>query len=240
MGRALFGMAAALALAACQAPVRPASPATNPGGAPAGAPSARSILPPPVSGSVDALAAAIDADARQSDHESDSKRRADLADDAARNADACLAEAPQAAACLYYHGVALGLAARAHPARAVESLKSMLESLTRAEAVDPEYDEAGPARVRALVLTRAPGWPLGPGDADAGVAAARRAVTLRPQYPPNVLALAEALSKHGDADEARVNYLRARDLAQALPAGTDRDDWLHDVDRALHKENGSP
>ena len=58
----------------------------------------------------------------------------------------------------------LGLKARAHPLQANESLKAMLEALNRAEAADPAYDQAGPARVQALVLIKAPAWPLGPGD----------------------------------------------------------------------------
>ncbi len=79
------------------------------------------------------LAAAVAADAARSERESDSKVRDQLAADAGRNADACLARAPQAVACLYYHGVALGLEARAHPTRAGELLKSMLDALTAAE-----------------------------------------------------------------------------------------------------------
>ncbi len=101
---------------------------------------------------------------------------------------------------------------------------------------DPAYDEAGPSRVKALVLTRAPGWPLGPGDPDAGVVAVRKAVLLRPQYPPNVLALAEALAKTGDTNGARASYQRARDLAQALPPTADRDDWLRDADQGLRRK----
>ena len=91
----------------------------------------------------------------------------------------------------------------------------------------------GPARVQALVLVKAPGWPLGPGDPDAGLAAARRAVEIDPAYPPNTLALAEAMSKTGDAGGARRAYSQARELAAALPASTDRDDWLREVDQGL-------
>ena len=153
--------------------------------------------------------------------------------------EACLERAPQAAACLYYDGVALGLKARAHPLQANEALKSMLDALSGAEAADPAYDQAGPARVKALVLIKAPVWPLGPGDAEAGLAAARRAVALRPDYPPNVLTLAEALTKTGDAHGAQESYRHARDLIQALPSSHDRDDWLHEADQALGKTSAS-
>lgn len=186
--------------------------------------------------SVEGYAAAIKDNAQRSDHESDSKVRADLAAQSSSAADACLALDPHAAACQYSKAVATGLEARAHPTRAVGLLGGMLENLGNAEAVDPGYDKAGPSRVRALVLIRAPGWPLGPGDTDAGLVAARRAAALQPDYPPNVLALAEALAKTGDAKSARENYLHARDLAQSLPPAPERDDWLHDADDGLqHK-----
>jgi len=208
-------------LSACGPPRRPTAPAAIP--------------PAPVSGSVPDLAAAIAADARRSDHESDSKIRAELAAQASATAAACLALEPQAASCLYGHALALGLEARAHPTRAGDLLTTMLGALTAAEAADASYDEAGPARVTALVLIRAPGWPLGPGDAEAGLVAARRAVTLGPQYPPNLLALGEALAKSGDANAAQESYRRARTLAQALPASEDRDDWLHQAEEALRR-----
>jgi tetratricopeptide (TPR) repeat protein len=204
------------ALTGCATLPRPAPPA------PPGAPS-----------SVAALAAAIDADAKHSDHEPDSKVRGELAAHADRDAQACLALEPQAAACLYGRGIALGLEARARPTRAGELLSKMLDSLAQAESADPAYEEAGPARVRALVLVRAPGWPLGPGDPEAGLAAARRAVALRPLYPPNLLALAEALAKSGDASGARENYARARDAALAQPAAPDREEWLRSADQGL-------
>ena len=197
------------------------------------------LTPPPESAqpaSVAALAEAIEANAKRSDHEPDSKVRGELAAQASRDADACLSHEPQAAACLYGRAIALGLEARAHPVRAGELLGKMLEALGRADAADPNYDEAGPARVRALVLIRAPGWPLGPGDAEAGLVAARRAVALRPQYPPNLLALAEALAKSGDAGAARDYYARARDAALAQPAAADKDEWLREADQGLQRK----
>jgi hypothetical protein len=194
--------------------------------------------PPPAPGAAAPAAQRVEviiADARRSEHEPAASKRSGLAEDARREAEACLALEPQAAACLYGHALALGLEARAHPAHAGEWLKRMLGELEAAEAGDPGYDEAGPARVRALVLIRAPGWPLGPGDPVAGVVAARRAVSLRPQYPPNLLALAEALAKSADAQGAREAYRRARDAALPLPASAERDEWLLEADRGLQR-----
>jgi hypothetical protein len=196
----------------------------------------RAPVPSPEPSSVAALAAAIETDAKRSDHEPDSKIRAELAAEASRDAEACIAREPQAAACLYGRAVALGLNARAHPTRAGELLGNMLDALARAESADPTYDEGGPARVRALVLIRAPEWPLGPGDAATGLAVARRAVALRPLYPPNLLALAEALAKTGDVSGARENYARARDAALSLPAGAGRDEWLREADQGLQRK----
>ena len=208
----------ALTVVACRTPQRPESQS-----------------PVPLPDSVEALAAAIDSDARRSDQASDSRSRVELATEADRDAAACMALEPQNVACLYGSAIALGLEARAHPTRAGELLRTMLDRLAGAEAADAGYDHAGPTRVRALVLIRAPGWPLGPGDSDAGLAAARRAAALRPEYPPNQLALAEALAKTGDANGARKSYEQARELAQGLPAASDRDGWLREADQALRR-----
>ena len=207
-----------LTVAACRAPQRPEM---------------RNPVPTPAS--VEALAAAIDSDARRSDVTSDSRIRVELATEAGRDAESCMAREPANVVCLYGSAVALGLEARAHPTHAGELLRTMLERLAGAEAADAGYEHAGPTRVRALVLLRAPGWPLGPGDPDAGLAAARRAAALRPEYPPNHLALAEALAKTGDANGSRKSYEQARDLAQALPPAGDRDGWLREADQGLRR-----
>ena len=216
MKRGIFVVSTVLLIAGCKAPPpRPAAPPES---------------------SIEELAAAVAEDARRIDLTSDPAVRAQLAAAAAGSAQACLDRAPEAAACLYSYALALGLEAQAHPLHANETLKAMLDALGRAEAADPEYDQAGPARVKALVLIRAPGWPLGPGDADLGLAAARRAVSLRPEYPPNVLALADALGKTGDTRGAKETYLRAQSLIEALPPSTDRDAWLRQADQALGRK----
>ncbi|HSY08483.1 MAG TPA: hypothetical protein VK820_08095 [Steroidobacteraceae bacterium] len=205
---------AALPLAACTVPVRPA-------------------VQTPTHASSAELAAAIAADARKAEHESDPHIRAELARAARRDADTCIAAAPQAVACLFSRGVALGLEAREHPALAGAILNDMLATLARAETVDPAYDDAGPARVQALVWIRAPGWPLGPGDPERGLAAAERAAALRPEYPPNWLAVAEAQAKTGAAADARASYARARELATQLPDSPERAEWLNEAAQGL-------
>jgi len=212
--------ALAVLVTACALPKRPTGP-----------------LPSSAPTSVEGLAAAIQSDAARSDKAPDGSARAQLAAEASAYAQACLAKAPQAAGCLYGSGLAYGLEARAHPGSATESLKAMLDALSKADAADPNYDQAGPARVRAQVLLRAPGWPLGPGDPDSGLTSARRAVELRPQYPPNLLVLGEALAKTGDATGAHDAYTQARDAAQALPpANEDREGWIHEADQGLQRK----
>jgi hypothetical protein len=150
-----------------------------------------------------------------------------------KDAQGCVAAGTQTAACQYDRAIALGNEARAHPAQAGSILNQMLASLAQAEATDPGYDSAGPARVRALVLARAPAWPLGPGDPDQAVEAAQRAVMLHPEYPPNWLALAESQAKIGAAERARDSAARAREAALALPQSADREEWLREATQLL-------
>src|ERR1700733_11450098 len=217
-----FAIASLLMIGGCASTVRqpPRSPALE-------------VPSPADSGTLDQYATAIKANSDRSDHESDGKVRSDLAAQSNSMADDCLALNAQAAPCQYGKALATGMEARAHPTQALGLLKSMLQNLDAAAATDPNYDKAGPSRVRALVLIRAPGWPLGPGDTDAALVAARRAVALKPEYPANLLALAEALTKTGDGSGARDAYSRARDAAIAMPASEDRDAWLRESDQGL-------
>lgn len=207
-----------LAVAACTTPPRNAAPAPAEGN---------------VSVPVATLIASIASAAQRSEHESDPRVRTELADAARHAAEACIQAAPNDVGCLYGRAVALGLEAKEHPTRAPSILNDMLASLERAEALEPSYDNAAPARVQALVLIRAPGWPLGPGDPERGLAAARRAADLRPAYPPNLLALAEAQAKQGAVADARASYARALDAASRLSGNADQAEWLHAAERGL-------
>jgi cytochrome c-type biogenesis protein CcmH/NrfG len=67
--------------------------------------------------------------------------------------------------------------------------------------------------VLALVLTRAPGWPVGPGDSEAALAEAKKAVAIAPQSAANQLVLGEALKANDDEEGALAAYRKAADLA---------------------------
>ena len=168
--------------------------------------------------------------ARRIERETDAPSRERLAVAAVETARSCGPEP----ACDYWLAVALGLQARERPSTASDGVARMLELLASAEASDPALEHGGPARVTALVLVRAPGWPLGPGDADAGLAAARRAVGVDPDYPPNRLALAEALLKHGERDAAAEQARAADDVARRS-SDPDAADWSREAELLLNR-----
>jgi hypothetical protein len=203
---AAASLAASAALAGCAPALRPAAPGV--------------AVP---AGDARALAAEVHALARRIEGEPDAARREALAVQAVAAGQRCQQAEPGSARCDYALGVALGLQARERPSTVKEGLAKMAELLRRAAAADPGLDRAGPDRVLALLLVRAPGWPLGPGDPEEGLAAARRAAERAPDHAPNQLALAEAFAATGDDAGAREAARRALGLARAAEAGGDPD-----------------
>jgi len=181
------------------------------------------------------LIGATRAKAWLTDRERDTRLRQEMAVSAVQTAQWCGRRAPDRAACDYWLAVAVGLQAREVRITADDGLKTMVPALQRAIDKDPLYDDAGPHRVMALVLLRAPGWPLGPGDAEAGLAEAKKAVEGSPDYPPNHFALAEAFAANKDRNKARESYLRGKALASARRDALDPDApfWIVEADQAL-------
>jgi len=167
-------------------------------------------------------------------HEPDPDARDDAARAAVQSAQLCAEAAPGSAACSYWLAVALGVQARERRATALDALPRMVDLLEQAAAADPEMERAGPHRVLALVLVRAPGWPTGPGDPDTGVEHARRAVALAPDFAPNLLCLAEALDAVDETDESRALLERAREAAlRGQEAGDpEAGEWLAEIETA--------
>ena len=92
----------------------------------------------------------------------------------------------------------------------------MTDLLRRAARADPSIDHAGPHRLLAIVLLRAPSWPLGPGNPEAALPEAQTAVRLAPDFAPNQLALGEALRKNERAAEtyAHANQHQSEPLTE--------------------------
>lgn len=216
--------AAALLLCACAPALRALPP-----GAPAGEADEAEIQ---------RLAADVHAKIRLAEHEPDAGARAALAVAAVDEGQACAARVPGSPACDYALALALGVQARERPSTAKEGLKLMVERLRRAAGADPSIDQAGPDRVLALVLLRAPSWPLGPGDPEGALDPARRAVALFPDHPPNQLALAEALLASGAPDQGRAAARRGLELARGRPGDPDAARWIREAERLLGRAGG--
>jgi hypothetical protein len=150
----------------------------------------------------------------------------------------CQARAPRSGRCDYWQAVARGLGAREHPATGLTELQPILELLRRAQAAAPALEEGGPSRALALLLLRAPGWPVGPGDPELAVAEARKGVALAPTHPQNHLVLAEALAATGDDAGARAARVEALRVAGRRAGAGDPDGagWMAEAAAALQRE----
>jgi hypothetical protein len=169
------------------------------------------------------------------EHTEDETERQRLVPVALQAAQWCGRRVPEDPRCDYWLAVALGLQAREHPSTAHDGVARMVEALRRAIARDPRLEEGAPHRVLALVLLRAPGWPLGPGDAEEGLREAESAIALFPDNPPNQIALGEALRRNKRPADSQIAYARARELARALAAEGEPDapEWEAEAAQAL-------
>ncbi|HET8724307.1 MAG TPA: hypothetical protein VFM53_08865 [Anaeromyxobacteraceae bacterium] len=181
------------------------------------------------------LVCAIRAKSWLAEREKDTGVRTELAVSAVQTGQWCLRRDPAAAECKFWLAVALGMQARDRPTTVEDSLKRMAQLLRDLEREAPLLDNAGPSRVLAILLLRAPGWPIGPGDVEEALVHARKAVELAPDYPPNHLALGEALLRNDDRKRAPEAIGRALELAGKAPWVDDPDaaDWVAEARRLL-------
>ena len=112
----------------------------------------------------------------------------------------------------------------------------MVELLEGLVLEEPMLDNAGPHRVLALVLLRAPGWPTGPGDPEFGLEHAQVAAALAPEFAPNHLVLGEALSANDQAAKARSALEQAMQLANESRASGNHEaaEWRQQALKALN------
>lgn len=174
-------------------------------------------------GRVEGLLGAMRAMTYRTERERDGAVRARLAQEQVQLGQWCQRRSPAEPACDYRLAIALGQQARERTSTAKDAMGKMVELLRKAIAAAPRLDAGGPHRVLALLLLRAPAWPVGPGDPEAALDEARAAAGLFPDEPANQLALAEALEKNGSGEAARAAYERALALAKAAAAAGDPD-----------------
>lgn len=194
-----------------------------------------------VSGSLDdptpALLTLVEVRVWLVEHETDPDIREDLATRAVHAGQWCLEASPEQPACRYRLAIAVGVQARERPGTGVDAMPVMIELLEAARGAEPGLDHGGPDRVLALLYLRAPGWPTGPGDPDLGYEHAAAATGIDPEFPPNHLALGEALAAVDRAEEAKEAYHAALDLAGAQQeyGGRDALEWRQQAEIALRR-----
>jgi hypothetical protein len=161
------------------------------------------------------------------EHESDAVRSR-LVGEAVEIGQLCVRRAPADAECAYRLAIALGQHARERPSTGNDAVGKIVALLQRAIATSPKLDDGGPHRVLAFVLLLAPSWPLGPGDADAGLREARAAVAVAPDATDNVLVLGDALVATGESADAHLAYGKALALANAArgAGNPDAPQWI--------------
>ncbi len=169
-------------------------------------------------------------------HESDAAIRSADAEAAVHAGQWCLEVSPGEPACHYWLGIAVGVQARERRTTALDALPLMIELLQQARVASPQLDHGGPDRVLALVYLRAPGWPGGPGDPDLGYEHADHAMKIDPSWPPNRLALAEALVAIERQAEGLREYELALQYAKRAEENGDPDasEWAAEAADALH------
>jgi tetratricopeptide (TPR) repeat protein len=184
---------------------------------------------------IEALIGAVRAQVWIANHEDDAEARERAAVAGVHAAQWCRRIRPAEAACQYWLAVALGVQARERRATGLDAMPRMVELLESAAVQDPELERAGPHRVLALVLLRAPGWPSGPGDPERGLEQARLAIDLFPDFAPNQLCLGEALEAAGETRRSREAYELAATLARPLAEAGDFDarEWLEEAELVI-------
>ena len=103
----------------------------------------------------------------------------------------------------YWYALTVGLLADADRAYGLKAVSEMDQALRRAMALDERYDYAGPVRVLGILLLRAPAPPVSMGSSRKGLRLLQHAVELFPNYPENMLYLAEAFRDNKRNLEAR-------------------------------------
>jgi tetratricopeptide (TPR) repeat protein len=147
----------------------------------------------------------------------------------------------------YYLAMNLGQLARTELLGALKLVREMEREFKTAADLDVHFDFAGPERCLGLLYRDAPGWPASIGSRRKAREFLEQAAKLSPDFPENILNLAESDLKWNERDEAK-NELGALDAlwpdAQKKFTGEiwerSWDDWTTRRDTARKKLGETP
>jgi tetratricopeptide (TPR) repeat protein len=132
----------------------------------------------------------------------------------------------------YYLAMNMGQLAQSEGLGALKLVRQMQSEFLIAADLDPATDFGGPERGLGLLCRDAPGWPLSIGNRSRARQFLEQAVTLAPNYPENVLNLAESEFMWGQKAEAGKEFAALESLwpsAQKVLTGEkweqSWDDW---------------
>ena len=109
---------------------------------------------------------------------------------------------PDSATGHYYLGLNLGQLARTRKLSALKIVSQMEAEFKLAINLNSNLDYAGPDRAIGELYLEAPGWPTSIGSKTKAKLHLQRAAKLAPNYPENLLNLAESSLKWGDKNAA--------------------------------------
>jgi tetratricopeptide (TPR) repeat protein len=110
----------------------------------------------------------------------------------------------------------------------------------RAAAIDPNFDHAGPHRLLGALYLRAPGPPAGIGSLRRAVEHLEKTAELAPDYPENLIFLAETYLKSRRCEEAGELILRAQKSLSATGNLMDQEKWQKQIDELQARLSSQP
>jgi len=114
-----------------------------------------------------------------------------------------IARGTNAAAAHYYLGMDLGQLARTKSLGALKIIREMEGEFKTVAELDKQFDYAGAERNLGLLYRDAPGWPTSLGSRRKARDFLERAAALAPDYPENLLNLAESYLKWNEREDSK-------------------------------------
>ena len=162
------------------------------------------------------------------------KRLAD-AQEGRKMAEAASKAFPEDATAHYLVAYLTGLEAENDRARGLELVPVIEREALTAAHLNPSIDNGGPDRMLGELYLRAPSFPMSVGDLEKAIAHFKKAVRLAPNYLPNRLGLAEALTEDEESSEACQEIERI--FVQLSPKEEMMEEWKRSL-KLLHKMCG--